>query len=287
MGGSAVEREDHAVCAASAFAGPQGDGGAVRQDDGAVGEAVGADGSDAEDFGTRPDEWASGREGVGGGAGGRCDEDAVRMVAIKEGAVDFCVEIDHFSRLGAEQGEFVEGKESVAPFFGFAVVGGDGKHGAFLDDIGAFAEAVDEGGDVRYSAGGEEAETAEVDASEQDSMSRCGSCRREHGAVSSEAEDNVDVAEMCLTQVFRLQYSGFAPFEGEGLEDSGFRAEGLSLPAGCEEPDSTGGVHGVKYSDFAWHDNDNCRIFAGFHLKRRGAEVHGSPSAGLRKNVQI
>lgn len=257
---AAVQREDHAVRAPPAFTGTQGDGDAVRQDDSAVGEAVRADGRDAEDFGTGPDEGAAGGEGVGGGAGGGGNKDAVRVVAVEEGSVDFCVEIDHFAGLRSEQGEFVEGKQGVATFFGVSIVGGDGEHGAFFDDVGTRAEAFDEGGDVRHGTGGEEAEAAKVDAGEQDSVPGCGCCRREHGAVAAEAEDDVDLPKMGMAKVVRFEDAGCASFPGEDLEDGCFRAEGLSLPAGSKEADSTGGVHGIKYSDFACHDNDNCRL---------------------------
>lgn len=219
-----------------------------------------ADGGDAEDFGAGPDEGASGREGVGGGSGGCGDEDPVRMVAVEEGAVDFCIEIDHFTSLCAEQGEFVEGKQCVPAFFGFSIVGGNGEHGTFFDDVGTFAKAFDEGGDVRHGAGGEEAESAKVDAGEQDPVPGCSRCRREHGTVASKAEDDVEVAEIGMPEVVRFEDAGFASFPGEGLEDGCFGAEGLSLPAGSEEADSTGGVHGIKYSDFTSHDNDNCRF---------------------------
>ena len=145
--------------------GPDDDFRAVGHDEAAVGEDVGADRRDDEDASVRRDDGAARRKGVGGGAGGRGDDEAVGVELGEIDAVNGGVELDETGDSAAADDGFVEA--DAAGDDGSLAFEGDFEEGAAAQDVFAGTDGIDGLQSVGGADAGEEAKRAEVDAEER------------------------------------------------------------------------------------------------------------------------
>jgi len=187
--GLAVESEEHGFRGASEF---DFDEGGVADDDGTVGESVRADGRDDERFDGGMNDGAASREGVGGGTGGRGDDEAVGAIADDEIVVDGEFEFDHACKSGFVDDGVVEDVLRVNDLICTKEL--DLEHGA-NGFGGAAGESFFEGG-IEFVDGeaGEKAEAAHVDG-ENGKAARSGEASGgEQRAVTAEDEEEIGLS---------------------------------------------------------------------------------------------
>ena len=80
---------------------------------GAVTEGVGADGDQHDHIQGRVDQGAAPGQGIGGGARGGRDDDAVGALGVHEGAVDVGLELDDPGRIPFVDHDIVQGQQGL------------------------------------------------------------------------------------------------------------------------------------------------------------------------------
>ncbi len=166
-------------------------GGAVGHDDGAQGEVVHPNGGDDEAAAVGREDGAATAEGVGSGACGGGDDDAVAGIGGHKVVGDKKVSAQQGCIVEAVKADFVEGEggEGVG-----APVCLDMEEGAGLEGVAPGKEVGSEGVKGVAPGGGEESKVAKVDSKHGDVAPGKQVDGAEQGAVAPDGEEEVVVA---------------------------------------------------------------------------------------------
>jgi len=162
-----------------------GDDGAGVEHDGAKVENVRTDKAKDEGGEVRAKDGAAGRKIIGGGAGGRGDDEAIRGDVLKPYIVYGEGEIRSFDGIFLADDEVVDGDITIV------VRERCGENDARLDEIGAGDETREPERDFREGDFSEESKSAKVDAEDRKSRLDRVAARGKKGAVAAEREQKV------------------------------------------------------------------------------------------------
>ena len=166
-----------------------GDRGVVADRDRPVRERVRRDGHEQERGELGREDRAARRERVGGGAGGRGDDDAVGAHRVGEAAVDLHRALDHAAERAAIDDDVVERQRLVGRTAG--PLDRDLEQRAPLLDVASVEHGAERGGHLAHRDVGEEAEPSLVDADQRHVEGRQLAREREHRAVAAQHDREV------------------------------------------------------------------------------------------------
>ena len=176
----------------------EGDGPVVADDDGAHVEAVGGDGSDGNGLAVGHNDGPSHTERVGGGAGGRGNDESVGLVGGERGTVDGGVDADHRRAVALEDGYLVEG---IGTTHQVAVVARQLEHTALFYFIMVVVDVVE--GGLHFFGGdvGQETEAAGVNTQNGESLGAYAAGCLEERTVAAQADDKVGLETVAVEQL--------------------------------------------------------------------------------------
>ena len=154
-----------------------------------AGEGVGVERHQHHGVQARVHDRPAAGQGVGGGAGGRGDDQTVGTLAVHEQAVDGQFEVDHVHAVTGEQHHVVEG--AALPHHGLAAPHFHIQQEAAFGGVVAVQHLADPGFDLGRQNVGEKAQMAAVDAQHRHVEARQIAGRAQQAAVAAHHDHQV------------------------------------------------------------------------------------------------